>query len=358
MRCGVGVRTISACSTRGEGGQNALGPERGGVLGVLRTRELEAAARALDADIVWLGHGPDDPVHDFGFSKSGEDTLRRWGEERIVERLVRAYRAERPDIVLPTFLDVPGQHGHHRAMTLAAERAVALAADPAAFPAHLGEGLKPWRVAKFYLPAWSGGGGTYDDELPPPAATLTVAAPGRDPVSGAGYGMLGEMSRAFHASQGMGFWRVPGEERWPLHLKLGPEGAEADLRDNLPATLGQIAALVGGAAGERLATAAGEIAGAVSAFPDGAAVAAQLAEARRALVAALAAFDAPELRHRLVRKQAEIDAAMAVAARSWRRHGSIRRCWCRHGNGVISCWSRVREAIVHGPHAWRWPIGG
>lgn len=43
------------------------------------------------------------------------------GQQRIVERLVRAYRKERPDIVIPTFLDVPGQHGHHRAMTRAAK---------------------------------------------------------------------------------------------------------------------------------------------------------------------------------------------------------------------------------------------
>ncbi|MGF6232955.1 hypothetical protein QFZ27_006910 [Inquilinus ginsengisoli] len=108
-----GVRVVLLCSTRGEGGQNAIGPERGGDLAALRSREMEEAARVLDAGVTWIGHGPDDPVHDFGFSKSGIDTLRRWGHERVVERLVRAIRTERPDIVIPTFLDVPGQHGHH-----------------------------------------------------------------------------------------------------------------------------------------------------------------------------------------------------------------------------------------------------
>ncbi|MBI4046936.1 MAG: PIG-L family deacetylase, partial [Devosia nanyangense] len=156
MRYAMGMRVVVACSTRGEGGQNTLGPERTGALGVMRSREMEEAAKVLDADIAWLGHGPDDPVHDFGFSKSGPDTLARWGRERTIERLVRAYRQFRPDIVIPTFLDVPGQHGHHRAMTEAAETALALAADPQAFPEHAAEGLAPWKVAKYYLPAWSG----------------------------------------------------------------------------------------------------------------------------------------------------------------------------------------------------------
>lgn len=142
FRLGLGMRVIIACSTRGEGGQNALGPERLGPLGVIRSRELEEAARAIDSDVSWLGHGPTDAVHDFGFSKDGDATFTRWGEARIVERLVRAYRMERPDIVIPTFLDVPGQHGHHRAMTRAAETAIMLAADPNAYSEHFTEGLE------------------------------------------------------------------------------------------------------------------------------------------------------------------------------------------------------------------------
>lgn len=79
FRMELGMRTIIACSTRGEGGQNALGPERLGALGVIRSRELEEAARVIDADISWLGHGPADLIHDFGFSKDGDQTFGRWG---------------------------------------------------------------------------------------------------------------------------------------------------------------------------------------------------------------------------------------------------------------------------------------
>jgi len=85
LRLGLGMRVIVACSTRGEGGQNALGPERLGALGIMRSREMEEAAYELDADVHWLGHGPDDPIHDFGFSKNGDWTFDRWGEKRIVE---------------------------------------------------------------------------------------------------------------------------------------------------------------------------------------------------------------------------------------------------------------------------------
>lgn len=328
LRFGFGIRAVIACATRGEGGQNGIGAERGGALGVLRTREMEEAARVLDAGIAWLGHGPGDPVHDFGFSKNGDDTLARWGEERIVERLVRAYRRDRPDIVIPTFLDVPGQHGHHRAMTRAAETALDRAADPAAYPEHLAEGLAPWRVAKFYLPAWSGASSSYDDELPPPPATLTVRAPGVDGATGVAFGHIGEWSRAQHRCQGMGRWREPPQDAWPLHLRraAGAAGPEDDIRDGLAATLGALAALDGmpRAAAASLADAEAAIGRARAAFPDGAAIAEAATAAARAVGRARDALpDAlrPDLGHRLDRKLRELDAvifeAAGVSARAW-----------------------------------------
>ncbi|WP_117192885.1 PIG-L family deacetylase [Rhizobium terrae] len=317
FRLGLGMRVIIACSTRGEGGQNALGPERLGPLGVLRSRELEEAARVIDSDVSWLGHGPADPVHDFGFSKDGDATFTRWGEARIVERLVRAYRMERPDIVIPTFLDVPGQHGHHRAMTRAAETAITLAADPG----YETEGLQPWNVAKYYLPAWSGGGDTYDDEVPPPDATVTVRAEGREPATGAEYGRIGEWSRYYHASQGMGHWPKQPQRAWPLHLKLSAEGSKAErsILENLPASLAVLAGFPGlpDNVAEALRSADSAIAVAIAAFPDREAIVKALTEAAGWLD--IASSSAPEEfvalhGHRVTRKQVEIDAAILDAA--------------------------------------------
>lgn len=320
MRYKYGMRVVVACSTRGEGGQNAMGPERTGTLAAMRSREMEEAARELDASIHWMGHGPDDPVHDFGFSKSGVDTLGRWGRDRILERLVRAYRTERPDIVIPTFLDVPGQHGHHRAMTEAAEEAIGLAADPSAFPEHFEEGLEPWQVAKYYLPAWSGGGGTYDDEVPPPETTVTLEASGTDPATGASWDEIGEFSRFYHASQGMGHWQAEPQTSWALHLhRARQNAAETDIRDHLPATLGALADAdgVSAIAGQALAAAQSAIARAKAAFPDGAAIVPALVEAARELGRAHEALKgsaASAHRHRLARKISEIDAAILLAA--------------------------------------------
>lgn len=318
LRYGRGMRVAIACSTRGEGGQNALGPERGDALGLIRTAEMEAAAEVLDAHLAWLGFGTGDPVHDFGFSKDGEDTLRRWqgdpGQgDLVTRRLAGMYRAMRPDIVLPTFLDVPGQHGHHRAMTRAAHAALALAADPNADLGHVhGGDLAPWRVAKLYLPGWSGGGGTYDDEVPPPATTVTIRAGARAPVLGVPYDRIGEWSRRRHASQGMGIWPDPPQVSWPLHR---PDGeAEVDIADDLPADLHQLAAQV---AVPDLALAAQAIDEAIAAFPDPQAIIAPLLRAAASLRAAEVGLP-PDVAqahgHRIANKRREVDLALAEAA--------------------------------------------
>lgn len=233
LRFRDGLDLSYVCSTRGEGGQNDIGRQAGAALGALRTAEMERAAERLDMRVYWLGAGPDDPMTDFGFSKSGEETLARWGRDHTLSTFVRAVRQDRPDILCPTFLDVPGQHGHHRAMTWAAHEVMGLAADPA-FEV---EGTTPWRVAKLYLPAWSGAGQAYDDDLPPPPATVTVNGIGRDPVTGWSWARMGQHSRAMHRTQGMGHWPDTGRD-YPLHLVGG--GAEQGVTDGLPATLADI----------------------------------------------------------------------------------------------------------------------
>ena len=235
MRFRDGVDISYACSTRGEGGQNDIGTESAAALGTLRTAEMEAACDQLDLRMYWLSVSPEDTIFDFGFSKSGVETLNTWGRERTLARFVQVIRTERPDIICPTFLDVPGQHGHHRAMTEAAHEVMALAADP-----DFAQGdLPAWQVKKLYLPAWSGAGQAYDDDLPPPPATITVEAKGKDPVTGWSFEHIGQHSRVLHATQAMGRWVAAGTERdFPLHLaESHVPGPDHDLSSGLATTL-------------------------------------------------------------------------------------------------------------------------
>ena len=191
---GRGVHTVYACATRGEGGQNALGPERGAALAALRGREMARAAGELELTLRWL----DPAFADFGYSRSAEDTLRRWGEARLVECLVRLILAERPDALSPTFLDVPGQHGHHRAITRCTLEAAALAADAGYRLPEAEAGV--WRVGKIYLPAFPGTGGSYDDAEPPPPETIRVDLGEICGPLGASWARIGERSRRHHAT--------------------------------------------------------------------------------------------------------------------------------------------------------------
>lgn len=274
-----GVNLSYACANRGEGGQNDIGQEVTEDLGTVRTAEMERAADVLDMRLYWLSETVDDPIFDFGFSKLGTETMEKWTRERVLSRFVDIIRLERPDIICPTFLDIPGQHGHHRAMTEAAHLVMDLAADPA----FEGSDLPVWRASKLYLPAWSGAGGAYDDEVPPPAATITVNGQGEEELSGWTWERIGQHSRWFHKTQGMGHWVSPGAERdWPLHLARSLVGDdERAITDNLPQTLRDLEA--DGPVEAGLVSAQLAINDAVDAFPDRVAVLKAASAAHRAL---------------------------------------------------------------------------
>lgn len=272
-----GINISYACSTRGEGGQNDIGTEAGPDLGALRTREMERACDVLGMRMYWHSTHPEDTITDFGFSKSGDETLGRWGRERTMQRFVEIIRTEKPDVICPTFLDVPGQHGHHRAMTEAAHDVMAAASDPA-FPSN----LAPWQVKKLYLPAWSGAGQAYDDDLPPPPKTMTVLGQDREQMTGWTWNRIGQQSRAYHRTQGMGHWSPAGETRdWPLHLAVSHVGGQDDtIWAGMPRTVGDLTALPGvDPIAKTLLAAQSAIKSAVASFPDFAVVADRLADA-------------------------------------------------------------------------------
>ncbi len=349
---GRGVHTIYACSTRGEGGQSVLGPERGRALAAIRSCEMEKAAAEIDLAVRWIGAGPaygvDDPIHDFGFSRSGVDTLRRWGKDRLVERLVTLIRTERPDALSPTFLDVPGQHGHHRAMTACTMLAATLAADPNFPSPHA-----VWQVLKVYLPAFSGAGGSYDDELPPPPETIRVDLGEVCAPLGASWAQWGERSRRFHASQGMGRDLPNGARPFRLHLASGVADDTRPM-DGLAHSLGDLAGrLPAGASAAALHDAGAAIAEALAAFPERARVASCLHRALAALARVGVPDDCGDIGQRLALKRRQLGRAAAVALGI---DGvlTVRNPLRAGGESALSVGvAGPARAVLHVPQAWR-----
>lgn len=123
--------------TRGEGGQNDLGPEQNPQLGLIRTQELLAATRGYGVKLFFTR------ARDFGFSKTPEETEKIWGDQ-AVEDMVRVIRTFRPNVVINGWGGVHFGHGHHQAAGLLTPKAVAAAADAKMFPELEKDGLKAW----------------------------------------------------------------------------------------------------------------------------------------------------------------------------------------------------------------------
>lgn len=132
--------------TRGEGGQNALGPEQAPQLGMIRTQELLAATRGYGVKLYFTR------ARDFGFSKTPEETERVWGDG-VLEDMVRVIRDFRPNIVINHWGGVHSGHGHHQTAGLWTPQAVKLAADANYHP-EMSKELSPDGAPL----VWNGGG--------------------------------------------------------------------------------------------------------------------------------------------------------------------------------------------------------
>ena len=101
------LRTGYLSVTRGDGGQNLIGPELGPGLGLIRTQEL-LAARRIDG-----GHQYFTRAYDFGFSKTLEETLEHWPKDSILSDVVSVIRAFRPHVIISVWSGTPDDgHGH------------------------------------------------------------------------------------------------------------------------------------------------------------------------------------------------------------------------------------------------------
>lgn len=189
---GQGYRTADLSLTRGDGGQNVIGPELGDKLGVARTQEL-LAGRRIDGARQYFSR-----ALDFGFSKDYADTQRVWGRDEVIGDIVRVIRRFQPDVILTRFSPQPGgTHGHHTASAVLSIEAFKLAGDPKAYPEQIAQGLKPWQPKRI-LQNGSFGRGT------PAAGSLPVEIGGNDPVLGIPLSTLSLRILAQHKTQNLG----------------------------------------------------------------------------------------------------------------------------------------------------------
>lgn len=223
---GRGARTAYLSLTRGDGGQNILGSEKGELLGVVRTQELLAARRIDGAEQFFTR------AIDFGFTRSPEETFRFWEHDAVLADVVWVVRRFRPDVVVARFPTTgEGGHGQHTASAILASEAFDAAGDPARFPEQLKNGVKPWKPKRLVWNVFN-----FRQEAPQGAdKMLSADVGGYDPLLGKSYTEIAAESRTMHMSQAQG---TPGRRGPALnyfsHLK--GEAATKDLFDGVDMT--------------------------------------------------------------------------------------------------------------------------
>ncbi|MDB6170104.1 MAG: LmbE family protein [Verrucomicrobia bacterium] len=227
---GRGLRTGYLSLTRGDGGQNLIGPELGPLLGVIRTQEL-LAARRIDGARQFFTR-----AKDFGFSKDAADTLQRWDRQQVLADIVRVVRTFRPDVMITRFSPIPGgTHGHHTASAILAIEAFKLAGDPAAFPDQIAAGLAAWQPRRLVWNSFNRA--NFGPDTTP--GVLRLEANGFDALLGESFGEIGARGRSLHKSQGEGRLGTRGSSIETFEQVAG-EPATGDLMDGVDLTWARV----------------------------------------------------------------------------------------------------------------------
>ena len=211
-----GVRAAYWSATRGEGGQNRIGPYQGESLGVYRTWEA-LAARTVDGGEALYG-----PFYDYGYSKNAGEALSKWGRRDTVREIVRAIRLVQPQIIVARWAGTPDDfHGHHQAVGWAATEAFEAAGDPEQFPELEAQGLASWQPLKFYHSTNNSGGdftsggaanfsGRINEDLDR-RGVLRINTGEFDPIAGRTYQEQAWLAYNNHKTQAMGLVPAPGD---------------------------------------------------------------------------------------------------------------------------------------------------
>ena len=223
---GMGVETAYLSLTRGDGGQNLIGPELGEGLGIIRTGELEAARR-LDGGRQFFTR-----AYDYGFSKSADEAFAHWPRDEVLRDIVWVIRTFRPQVIVSVWTRTPRDgHGQHQATGILVREAFGVANDPSRFADLPGGAGQPWRAEKLYH-------SVRRSPEPPP---VTVPIGTFDPLLGRSYLQLAMESRSQHRSQDMGAPQPLGPREAGLRLveshvqePAGDDGIFAGVDTTLP----------------------------------------------------------------------------------------------------------------------------
>ena len=227
------VRTGYLSITRGDGGQNLIGTEKGELIGVLRTQEL-LEARKIDGGMQFFTRAVD-----FGYSKTTEETLEKWNEREVLWDMVWVIRKFRPDVIVTRF--PPNKyagHGHHSASAVLAEKAFEMAADPSVFPDQL-KHLTAWRTKSLYHNTSSWWNKEIAETYKTDPDMIRVDAGKFNPITGKWNNQIAMESRSQHKSQGFGASILRGEQFEYLSYVKGDK-ADKSLFDNIDITWGRV----------------------------------------------------------------------------------------------------------------------
>lgn len=191
---GLGAHVTLLTLNRGEGGANVMSSDFWDALGLVRTEELLAADEYYGVDQYWTR------VCDYGFSKTMDEALAKWGRERVLGDVVRVVRMVRPLIITSVFVGGPSDgHGNHQLAGLMAKEVFDAAGDPARFPEQIREGLLPWKPVKYYahVPFF----GPEESKF---TVTLRVPVGDYDPLLGLSYLQMAHEGLGYQKSQNGG----------------------------------------------------------------------------------------------------------------------------------------------------------
>lgn len=223
------VDAVYLSLTRGDGGQNLIGTEKGEMLGLLRTQEL-LEARKFDKGRQWFTR-----ALDFGYSKTATETLKFWDKQKILSDVVWAIRKNKPAIIITRFdPNSNGEtHGHHTASALLAMEAFDLAGDKNAFPEQL-KYVETWQPKRmFYNTSWWFYGSKENFEKADKGELFSINVGNYYPNLGISNNEISAKSRSKHACQGFGMALERGSEMEYLKLLKGDKPKTNDIFEGI-----------------------------------------------------------------------------------------------------------------------------